>query len=665
MPDHRKQWSTWLCLLMLCLWPVARARAIDNAECLACHSDKSLVKTNAAGHAVSLFVDEEKFNASIHSKNLCTSCHSDITELPHAETLKPVSCSQCHRVEAEVYLKSDHGQAVHQGVAEAASCRDCHGNAHELLNYRNPNSPVYRSNQPQTCGRCHSNTEEMEKFHLRQRNPIVSYENSVHGIAMLQKKEINAAVCTDCHGSHDLHKSTNPSSKLYWQNVPNTCGKCHENVEQTYLRSVHGTAVKGGVRDAPVCTDCHGEHTIQAVKLATSRVSPANIPETCGQCHAAQRIVTQYRLPPNVFTTYVQSFHGLALQGGNLTAANCASCHGIHDILPASDPLSTINTNNLPQTCGKCHPGIGTRLSAEFFKIHAPPGAAEGKPWLVNLVSRIYIVLIVATIGGMLIFNLLDYIRKARTHIRHVKQSEGEMRLTPWLRVQHFALMGTFILLAYTGFAHKFPDAMWSWPFRAMGDAGSHWRGLLHRIAGWTFIVLFFVHMWLLAVTNKGRTYLRALWFAGHDISDALGTLAFNLGLRKTEPPHRQWNFAEKAEYWALMWGSIVMIVTGLMLLFTDTVLRLMPKVWHDVAQVIHYYEALLATLAILVWHFYWVIFDPKEYPMNPSWLIGKKAAHKDEAEPKREPPVEVLPGITVSPDPPAKVADNKETHSK
>ncbi len=81
------------------------------------------------------------------------------------------------------------------------------------------------------------------------------------------------------------------------------------------------------------------------------------------------------------------------------------------------------------------------------------------------------------------------------------------------------------------------------------------------------------------------------------------------------------------------------MIVTGSMLVFTDTVLRLMPKVWHDVAQVIHYYEALLATLAIVVWHFYWVIFDPKEYPMNPAWLIGKKAPHAAGETPAPEPP--------------------------
>jgi cytochrome b subunit of formate dehydrogenase/ribosomal protein S27AE len=611
------------------LWPVLPTRAIDNADCFVCHADQTLTKTNAAGKSISLFIDEGKFSHSIHAKNLCTSCHTDITDLPHAEHLKSVSCGQCHRVETQIYLNSDHGQAVHKGVTEAASCQDCHGNPHELLNYRNSASPVYRTNIPETCGRCHGNTAEMERFHLRQRSPIVSYENSVHGIALLEKHELNAAVCTDCHGSHDLHKSTNPTSKLYWQNVPTTCGKCHENVQQTYIRSVHGQAVKAGVRDAPVCTDCHGEHTIQAVKLAASRVSPANIPETCGQCHAAQRIVTQYRLPPNVFATYIQSFHGLALQGGNLTAANCASCHGVHDILPASDSLSMINPKNLPQTCGKCHPGIGTRLSAEFFRIHAPPGAAEGKPWIVNFISWFYIGLITVTIGGMTTFNFLDYLRKTGTHIRAV-QADGsaEPRLTRWMRVQHFLLMGLFILLAYTGFSFKFPDAVWSWPFRTLPD-GAYVRGIIHRICGWTFAVFFVAHLATSIGTRRGRVHLQALWFVWADVKDALGLLAFNLGLRRTSPPGRRWNYAEKAEYWALVWGSVVMIVTGAMLIFTTTVLRLLPKVWHDVAQVIHYYEALLATLAILVWHLYWVIFDPKEYPMNPAWLIGKKAPHK------------------------------------
>ncbi len=606
-----------------------RAKALDNSDCFTCHEDKTLVKTNAAGQAVALFVDAKGFAKSIHAKHLCVSCHSDITEVPHPDRFvaKPVSCSQCHRVETEIYRNSDHGKAIHKGVPEAASCKDCHGSNHYLMNSRSPESPVFRTNLPKTCGRCHDNAAEMEKFNLRQHGPGLSYEKSVHGIALLEKGEMNAANCADCHGSHDLHRSTNPTSKLYWQTVPTTCGKCHDNVNQTYSRSIHGQAAKAGVRDAPVCTDCHGEHSIDSVKLAGSRVSPANIPGTCNQCHSAQRIVTQYRLPPNVSDTYAKSFHGLESKGGNPTAANCASCHGVHDILPSSDTRSSINPQNLPQTCGKCHPGIGTRMGADFFKVHAPPGAAAGKPWVVNFVSWAYITLIVLVIGGMAGFVLLDYLRKTREHLRAVRASNGELRLTPGMRVQHHVLVVLFILLVYTGFVHKWPDAVWSWPFHVLPN-GSYVRGMIHRICGWAFTVFFLVHLVALVGTRQGRRHLKDLWPVWNDATDALAVFAHNIGLRKTPPPPRRWNYAEKAEYWALVWGSVVMAVTGIMLIYSETVLRLLPKVWHDVAQVIHFYEAILAALAILVWHFYWVVFDPSEYPMNPSWLLGKKAPH-------------------------------------
>lgn len=184
---------------------------IDNSDCFSCHDDAGIETTGPDGKTRSIQVVEKDFTASIHGGNRCTSCHDDIAEVPHPDGFKPkpVSCSKCHRVEAGIYLKSDHGTAVHQGVAEAASCKDCHGATHTLLSSRNPASPVNRLNIPQTCGRCHSNEQEMAKFNLRQRNPVASYDSSVHGVAFEQKKMINAAVCTDCHGSHDLHRSTN------------------------------------------------------------------------------------------------------------------------------------------------------------------------------------------------------------------------------------------------------------------------------------------------------------------------------------------------------------------------------------------------------------------------------------------------------------------------
>jgi cytochrome b subunit of formate dehydrogenase len=502
----------------------------------------------------------------------------------------------------------------------------------------------------------------MAKFRLEQQAPVSSYTRSVHGIALAEKKS-SAAVCTDCHGSHDLHKGTNPASKLFWQNIPGTCGKCHENVKQTYLRSVHGQAAVAGKRESPVCTNCHGEHTITAVKLATSKVFPSHITETCGQCHSAEHITTRYSLPTQVVQTYLQSFHGLALQFGELTVANCDSCHGAHDILPAQDPRSSVNRANLPQTCGKCHPGIGTRLAATSLRVHAPPGAAEGKPWIVNLVVRLYILFIVAVVGGMVLHNALDYFVKVRAHIRQVRAADGEIRLSGWERAQHLTLIVVFVLLVYTGFVHKFPEAFFSWPFRVIPE-GSFVRGLIHRISGGVFIVLMVVHLIALLGTRRGRRELWEMMPRPRDVKEVWGTLAYNLGWRASPPDRGRFNYVEKSEYWALLWGSVIMAATGIMLMFTELVLRWLPKVWLDLAQVIHYYEAVLATLAILVWHFYATIFDPHEYPMNPSWLISKKAPfrHKQEAKAPSSPlghdqkeavsPSHVAaPGPSVSPD--------------
>ena len=626
----------WVLVGLLLLARLARAAAApDNSECLACHGDKDLSRPGSAGEsAVSLFVDEAQYTASIHGRNLCTSCHPDVTSLPHPDGFrhKPVSCGACHRLETSIYLNSDHGLAVHKGVLEAASCKDCHGNAHALLNSRNEASPINRANIPATCGKCHGDTAAMERYNLRQRGVVITYQRTIHGRAHA-RGITTAAVCSDCHGSHDLHRSTNPLSKLYWQTIPTTCGRCHENVRQTYARSVHGTAVAAGIRDAATCVDCHGEHTIQDKSEPNSRVSPARIPDTCGQCHGSERIAGRYQISARVVETYMQSFHGLAQQANDVTVANCASCHGFHDILPSTDPLSSVNKANLPQTCGKCHQGIGTRLARGEIRIHDLPGISKYKPWVVNFVATFYIVLIAVAIGGMFAFTALDYGAKLRQHIRFVRAREGAVRMTSWVRRQHLALMVLFIVLAYTGFAHRFPEAWWGWPFHLTAN-GSAVRGTLHRIAGWSFLVLFSAHLVALATTERGHAYVRELLLRLDDLRDAVAQLLFNLSLRSAPPPTRRYNYAEKVEYWALVWGSFVMIITGLVLVFTETALRTLPKVWHDLAQVIHFYEAVLATLAILVWHLYWIVFDPKEYPMNPAWLIGRKAPHE---EPDRE----------------------------
>ena len=609
-------------LCVCCVW-VGMARAeerrtasvpaapttIDNSECLACHGDPS------AQHVI----DPAKFQASIHAQQRCTSCHADITAVPHDAPLKPVSCSQCHRLETEVYLHSDHGIALAAGVSEAASCRNCHGNPHELLNSRNPASPVARANIPQTCAQCHGKTTEMARFHLTQAAPIASYAESVHGLAQ-QRGVTSAAVCTDCHGSHDLHKATNPASKLFWQNIPTTCGKCHENIKQTYLRSVHGQAITEGKRDAPVCTDCHGEHSITAVKLATSKVAPAHIPQTCGQCHAAERIITKYQLPAHVVDTYMQSYHGLALQMGSVTAANCASCHGAHDILPSSDERSSVNPKNLVKTCGQCHAGVSPQVAKGQIHMGTRPGLEHRA---VGFVRRFYLAFILLVIGGMLVHNALDFRRKLQRHYAESRRRGTTERMTLNERLQHGLLIIAFGTLAYTGFALKFPQSWWASPFVGRFD----WRSVGHRTAAVLFVLLAGYHLWFMCCTKRGRTELRALAPRWIDLLQPFQMLGYYLGLRRERPVVARYSYVEKAEYWALVWGSIVMALTGGFMTWQDWTLRHFPKWLFDVMTAIHYYEAILACLAILVWHCYFTIFDPDEYPMKWTWTTGRASA--------------------------------------
>ncbi len=104
--------------------------------------------------------------------------------------------------------------------------------------------------------------------------------------------------------------------------------------------------------------------------------------------------------------------------------------------------------------------------------------------------------------------------------------------------------------------------------------------------------------------------------------------LRYNLGWSEKKPVFERYSYIEKAEYWALLWGSVVMVLTGALLTFENWTLKTFPKWAYDVASTIHFYEAVLATLAILVWHFYFTIFDPDQYPMNWSMTTGKADDH-------------------------------------
>lgn len=645
------------------LVPAAMAAPTDE-DCMACHAED-------VGRAP---VDLAVLHGSVHGSFSCTRCHVAATSIPHAEHMPEVRCSSCHvaarrelrgaahgdgddeavvnercvgchgghgiraavRFEASrcaschgeivrKYQGSVHGVALASGKdPDASSCDGCHGRAHLIRKHDDPDSPTNRANVAATCARCHADRELMIKRKIAIPLAVQLYRRSVHG----RSKNPKAATCTDCHESHHLLSATDPASSINKRNIPTTCGRCHPKEAKAYEESVHGTALARGVTASPTCTDCHGEHLIRGPNDPESPVSVSSVTKTCSHCHEAEGIRETYGLPSGRLSTYEDSYHGLAARGGSPVAANCASCHGYHEILPSSDPRSRIYPANLPKTCGSCHPGAGPEFAKG--KVHVA-AVATNEPVLA-WVRWIYLTLIVGTIAGMFFHNALDFSKKMRRslgiHLGQIAANGARIsarwfvRMTLSERIQHATLAVSFFVLVYTGFALKFPEA---WPFAWLArlETGYHWRSIVHRVAAVVMILAALFHLVYLA-TRRGRGFLVAMLPRLKDARDAGENMAYLTGHRDQPPAFDRFGYIEKAEYWALIWGTVVMSLTGFALWFENESLQWMPKWWLDVATLIHYYEAWLAFLAIVVWHLYYVIVNPDTYPMNWTWLTGR-----------------------------------------
>ena len=589
-----------------------RAEASDS-DCMDCHGDTEL--TDDSGR--SLYVAPDSILQSVHEGYACVDCHTGAQELPHEEKLPRVACKACHEETQDAYDTGIHGMAAQRGNADAPGCADCHG-THRIPGSADPNSGVHHRNLVETCARCHADPKVVQRHPFTVSAPVAAYRQSAHYRVLQGKDEARAPNCVDCHKSHRLKPARDPRSSIYWQNVPQTCGQCHADILKVYQGSVHGQAAAMGAREAPVCTDCHGEHEIRGPKDPKSPVYPAHVSKTtCVWCHESVRVVQKYGLEGRRLSTYMDSYHGLARQGGSMVAANCASCHGIHNIRRSSDAHSTIYPDNLPETCGKCHPGVGQNVS--LGEIHVDSAREEGNA-VIYYVRQVYLWMILATVGGMALHNGLDFRKKFGSD--RLPYGTDYLRFTLTERVQHGTMAVSFIVLAYSGFALKFPDAWWAAPFSWTGN-GEEGRRLIHRTAAVAMVAVCLFHLAYALVTRRGRQQLVAMLPRLKDVRDALHMVGYYLGMRNHHPAFARFSYIEKAEYWALVWGSVVMTVTGFLLWFADLSLRFVPKWALDVAAVIHYYEAWLAALAIVVWHFYWVIFNPKFYPMSLVWLTG------------------------------------------
>ncbi len=593
-------------------------------DCTGCH-----IRTDGSPETES---PGKMLEQSVHAGMDCTDCHAGVSmddldptaDKPHGESVAHVNCGECHEEAAEVYKK--HGRLEVGRDPDLPSCSSCHG-THDILATTDTHSRVHPINLPTTCRACHTDVDLVKRHEYLHDAPIRLYENSVHGQAS-KKGRYMSATCNDCHSAldpngkrtaHRILGAGDSESPISFFNIPDTCGVCHEPIMKDYWDGIHGKMVKRGAVDSPVCTTCHGEHGIIDTGDSRSPVSAARVAEaTCSPCHESEVLNEKYGVPAGRLTSYIDSYHGLKAKAGDVHVANCSSCHGSHRILPHTDPASSIHPDNLQGTCGLCHEEISTELATSSIHESAT-GIKTGWP---RFFTVMYMWLIGITIGLMLLHCIADLVR----HLKNMRRRPYVVRMTPNETLQHWLLTVSFIVLVISGFSLRFSEAFWvQWLFGWGGGEGFEFRGDIHRVAAVMFIFCCVWHVFYL-FSHRGRHALRDMILAKRDFTDIKDNSAFFLGLRPDRPRFARFSYMEKCEYWALVWGGVIMTATGILLWFDNYFVARwgLPKGVLDIGLVIHYYEAWLATLAILVWHGYSVIFSPHVYPMNPAAFTGK-----------------------------------------
>jgi hypothetical protein len=330
------------------------AQGSANEDCLACHGQPGIQSTLPSGEVLYLTVDPEVYNASVHGQEgmLCLHCHSDTARYPH-----PPLTSHSRR---DLSLS------------------------------------LYRS----TCILCHR-----DKYHATL--------DGVHQMA-LAGGDTRAAICTDCHGTHNIRPAGRPRSRS-----SQMCALCHARIFERYKNSVHGAALIGeGNPDVPGCTDCHQVHRVEG-----PHTSPFHLfsPQICADCHSDPEMMGRYGISIDVFDTYVADFHGSTVILFQALAPDqdtnkpvCIDCHGVHDMKQVDDPESAVMKENLLSTCRKCHPDATANFPTSWLS-HYRPDPEHAAP--VYYVQLFYEFFIPTLIVGMLAFVVSDA-RKRRAERR-------------------------------------------------------------------------------------------------------------------------------------------------------------------------------------------------------------------------------------------------------
>jgi len=627
-----------LAVSLNCASTVFAAADFKNSDCLDCHLDPATTR-KVDGKVVSLIFPTNTFQKSVHAQLECVDCHEGIKDLVHPSKLPPPNCGSCHEKEARDYATSIHGVSHTLGASGAANCWDCHG-SHDILPVKDPTSPVFKLNLPQTCAKCHNNAGLTREYQMKYPEAASQYVDSIHGQALLKLGLIVAPSCNNCHGVHNIKRSVDRESPINHTNVAKTCGQCHVGVEETYDRSIHGQLLARGDKRGPVCTDCHSAHEIQNPDGGNFK---ALSDQRCGQCHEDR--LAHYR----------ETYHGKAMALGKPNSAPavaaCYDCHGYHDVQPASNPKSHLARANIVATCAKCHPGA-TAGFAEY-KPHANPLDRANYP----LLHAVFLAMTGLLIGVFTFFGLHTLIWLIRAvylylhdtkkfreaKIRTQEDDEWFTRFVPFERFLHFLVVTSFLLLVITGMPLKFYYTGWAKVlFGIVG--GAETARTLHRFAALITFLYFGLHVASLigkawqgrgkvCDPDTGRFRFKRLWRVvfgpdsmmptWQDWKDFVAHNKWFFG-KGPKPQFDRWTYWEKFDYFAVFWGVFIIGSSGLVMWFPTFVTRFLPGWIINIALLIHSDEALLAAGFIFSIHFFNTHFRIEKFPMDTVIFSGR-----------------------------------------
>lgn len=589
----------------------------------------------------------DALSRSVHRDLGCRSCHAEMSFVMGGTPDPVATCARCHLSQSQGRSADGHAIALRAGNTNAPTCVSCHG-SHDVISRRDPVSRTHPANVPAQCGTCHTPS-------------LKTFREGVHGSDLESKRSPNAATCTSCHTAHNVAGTGLPWSTVAPARVASTCAACHLEASVQFSGSVHAIATGRGAPHSGTCVDCHSSHAILPAATPASPTSALQVSGlTCSRCHGSVELTEMHRLPASVVADFQGSFHGLAGAIGDRRVANCASCHGYHDVRPSWDPQSRIGPANLATTCGQCHAGAVPGFARGG--VHHLPRTTGHRA--VDLARVMYQMMIVGVIGLMVLHNGLDFIRRWRDRAK-ARRTAGAtvagtatgptyVRFTRNERAQHWLLAASFITLVVTGFMLTMG---WNIP-GVSGQTGATLRAGAHRLAAGVLIAVGVYHLGYLALTSRGRQTVRDLVpklnrFAdivccvgsclrlgppsASDWRDLKQMVKYNIGLTRERPQFGRFTYAEKMEYFALVWGTLVMVVTGLALWLEVPFLNRFPFWSFQLATVVHYYEAILATLAIVVWHFYFTMFNPDVFPISKVMITGELTREEMEREHPQE----------------------------